>query len=191
MDKVTFLKKKWKKSNLPEVFYHTTFVENVPLICKEHIIIANKGKSICKDKNGLVSLSDRITKGIVEFFGNVVFEFNSVSLYIKNKSIIPRDYGISEDDIDKYDDLPFFENEWVAPKELKFDINDINKVFLITSRDFRESTFEDVVKILKSKGIEYCFLSEKWLADNVIPDITRYFFRIENWIDFNEVAKNV
>jgi len=191
MDKFTLLKKNWKKSNLPVVFYHTTFVENAPFIFKKQRIIANKGKSICKDKNGLVSLSDRITKGVVEFFGNLVLEFDAVSLYRKNKVIAPRVYGISEDDIEKYDELPFFENEWVIPKELGFDLNDINKVFLITSRDFKEPIFEDVVKILKSKDIEYCFLSEKWLVDNIAPDITRYFFRIENWNGFKKGTEYV
>ena len=81
-------------------------------------------------------------------------------------------------------ELPFFENEWVAPKELKFDLGDINKVLLITSRDFQEPAFEDVDRMLKSKDIEYCFLSEKWLPDNILPDTTRYFFRIENWRKF-------
>lgn len=187
MDKLALLKKKWEKSSLPPVFYHTTFVENVSLILKDQKIIANKGDSICQAKNGLVSLSDRITKGIVEFFGNVVFEFDAVSLYRENELTAPRDYGISEDDIVKYDELPFFENEWVAPKKLKFDLGDINKVLLITSRDFKESTFENVVRILKSKDIEYCFLSEKWLPDNIMPDITRYFFRVEDWREFKNV----
>lgn len=191
MNYLSLLRKRWKKSKLPIVFYHTTFVENASLILKEQKIIANEGQSICKENNGVVSLSDKITKGIIEFFGNVVFEFDAVSLHRKNKSIAPKDYGISEDDVVKYDELPFFENEWVTPKKLKFDLADINKVLLITSRDFKESTFEDVVTILKSKDIEYCFLSERWLANNVIPDITRYFFRIENWNEFNEVAKHV
>ena len=66
MDKFIFLKKKWEKSNLPPVFYHTTFVGNVPLILQYQRIIANKGKSICKEKNVSVSLSGRITKGIME-----------------------------------------------------------------------------------------------------------------------------
>ena len=191
INNLSLLRKRWKRFELPIVFYHTTFVENVPLILKKQEIIANKGESICKEKNGMVSLSDRITKGVVEFFGNVIFEFDAVSLYRKNRLITPRDYGVSEDDIVKYDELPFFENEWVAPKKLKFDLGDINKVLLITSRDFKEPTFEDVAMILKSKDVEYCFLSEKWLAGNVIPDITRYFFRIENWNEFNGVTKHV
>lgn len=184
MNELILLRKRWKRLKLPTVFYHTTFVESSSLILKAHKIIANKGRSICKENNGVISLSDKITKGIIEFFGNVAFEFDALSLYIKNKSITPRDYRISEDDIDKYDELPFFENEWVAPEELKFDLEDINKVLFITSRDFRESTFEDVVRILKSKDIEYCFLSEKWLPDNIFSDTTKYFFRIENWRKF-------
>jgi len=191
MDNLTLLNTKWGKSNLPVVFYHTTFVENAPSILTKQKIIANKGQSICKENNRVVSLSDRVTKGIIEFFGSVILEFDAVSLYSKNKLIAPRDYGISEDDIDKYDELPFFENEWVALEELKFDLEDIRKVLLITSRDFKESAFEDVAKILKSKDIEYYFLSEKWLPDNITPDITRYFFRIENWNEFKEVAKRV
>ena len=191
MDNLTLLNTKWGKSNLPVVFYHTTFVENAPSILTKQKFIANKGQSICKENNRVVSLSDRVTKGIIEFFGSVILEFDAVSLYSKNKLIAPRDYGISEDDIDKYDELPFFENEWVALEELKFDLEDIRKVLLITSRDFKESAFEDVAKILKSKDIEYYFLSEKWLPDNITPDITRYFFRIENWNEFKEVAKRV
>lgn len=191
MDNPILVKKRWKKSNLPMVFYHITFVENTPLILKEQKIIANKGNSICQSKNGLVSMSDRITKGIIEFFGNVVFEFDAVSLYRKNKLITPRDYGISEDDINKYDELPFFENEWVISKELKFDVNDINKVFLITSRDFQESIFDEVTKLLRSKGIRHSFLSVRWLHDNILSDIPRYFYRIENWSKFNEEAKHV
>lgn len=184
MNKLTLLEKKWKRLELPFAFYHTTFVENAPLIFKEQKIIANKGESICREKNGVVSLSDRITKGIIEFFGNVVFELNAVSLFKKNKLITPRDYEISEDYTDKYDELPFSENEWVVPGELKFDLGDVNKVLLITSRDFKKSTFENVICILESKDIEYCLLSEKWLPDNILPDITRYFFRIENWSEF-------
>jgi len=184
MNKLILLKKKWKRLELPFAFYHTTFVENAPLILKEQKITANKGESICREKNGVVSLSDRITKGIIEFFGNVTFEFDALSLYEKNKSIVPRDYGISEDDIKRYDELPFFENEWVISKKLEFDLKDINKVLLITSRDFKKSTFENVIWILESKDIEYCLLSEKWLPDNILPDTTRYFFRIENWSEF-------
>ncbi len=67
MNKLTLLEKKWKRLELPFAFYHTTFVENAPLILKEQKIIANKGESICREKNGVVSLSDRITKGIIEF----------------------------------------------------------------------------------------------------------------------------
>lgn len=191
MDKLALLKKKWRRAELPVVFYHTTFVENAPSILTEQKILAHKGNSICKTGDGFVSLSDRMTKGIVEFFGNVVFEFDAISLYWKNKSIAPRDYGISEDDIEKYDELPFFENEWIIQKELEFDLKDVNKVLLIKSRDFKESSFKEVVRILKNKGIEYCFLSERWLGDNIIPDITRYFFRIENWEKFNKMTKYV
>jgi len=175
---------RWKRLKLPVVFYHTTFSENISSIFKEQKIIANKGKSICKEKNGFVSLSDKITKGSIEYFGNVIFEFDAISLYFKNRTIAPRDYLISEADIDKYDELPFFENEWVIPNELEFDLNSINKVLLITSRNFKKSKFKDVVRILKSKGIEYCFLSERWLPDNIASDTMRYFIRIENWKKF-------
>jgi len=190
MDKFTLLKERWGKSNLPQIFYHTTFVENVPLILKDQKIIANKGESICKDKNGLVSLSDRITKGIIEFFGNVVFEFDAVSIYGKNRLIAPKDYG-SSSDIRKYDEVPLSENEWVMPKELKFELVDINKVIFVTSRNFRESAFKSVVKALKSKGINYIFLSERWLSDNIVTDMTSYLLRIRGWNKFNRVVKHV
>ena len=190
MDRSTSLKERWEKSNLPVVFYHTTFVENVPLILKEQQFIANKGESICKEKNGLVSLSDRITKGIVEFFGNVVFEFDAVSIYRKNKLIAPKNYG-SSSDTKKYDEVPLFENEWVIPEEVKFDLGDINEALLITSRNLRESAFKDVVKALKSKGIEYIFLSERWLSDEMVTDMTSYLFRIRGWKRFNKAEKYV
>lgn len=175
---------KWEKAKLPQVFYHTTFIDNAPLILEEQRVIANKGNSICQSKNGFISLSDRITKGIVEFFGNVVFEFDAVSLYRKNNLIAPRDYGISEDDIAKYDELPFFENEWIVPEELRFNLKDVNKVILITSKDFREAAFDDIITLLQSKRIEYTSLSERWLSDNILPDTARYFFRIEDWGKF-------
>jgi hypothetical protein len=180
------LRERWGKSNLPVAFYHTTFVENAPLILKEEKIIANKGNSICQSKNGSVYLSDKISKGIVEFFGNVVFEFDAVSLYRKNKLIVPRDYGILEDDIKRYDELPFFENEWVVPKELRFNMKDINRVLLITGKDFREPAFGDITTLLRNKEIEYTFLSERWLPDNILSDTARYFFRIENWVEFSK-----
>jgi len=183
MDKLTLLRKRWEESNMPVVFYHTTFVENVPSILKEQKITANKGESICKGKNGLVSLSDRITKGITEFFGNVIFEFDAVSLYGKNNAIAPKDYGNSSD-IRKYDEVPLFENEWVVPRELKFDLFDINKVLLITSRSFRESAFGGVVKVLRGMSIEYSFLSERWLSDNMVSDMTSYLLRIKGWRKF-------
>ncbi|PIU28239.1 MAG: hypothetical protein COT09_05605, partial [Candidatus Hydromicrobium americanum] len=160
------------------------------LILMDQKIIANRGKSICKEKNGLVSLSDRITKGIVEFFGSVIFELDAVSIYRKNRLIAPRNYG-SSSDIRKYDEVPLFENEWVASKELKFDLADINKVLFITSRCYREPAFKDVVKVLKTKGIEYVFLSERWLADNIVTDMASYLSRIRGWIKFNKVAKDV
>ena len=80
--------------------------------------------------------------------------------------------------------MPFFENEWVVPEELKFDLEDINKVLFITSKDFREPTFDEVAKLLKSKDVKYGFLSVRWLHNNIIPDITRYFYRIEIWSKF-------
>jgi len=184
MNRLFLLEERWKRLKFPVVFYHTTFVENLLPILKEVKIIANKGKSICKEENGLVSLSDRITKGLVEFFGNVVLEFDALSLYRKNKMLSPRNYGISEDDVNKYDELPFFENEWIIPEKLEFDLEDIKKVLLITSRDFKELKFEDAVRILKNKDVECCFLSEKWLPDNIPSDTTRYFLRIENWEKF-------
>jgi hypothetical protein len=190
MDNSTLLRKLWRKSNLPLVFYHTTFTENVPLILKEQKTIANKGESICKEKNGLVSLSDRVSKGIVEFFGNVVFEFDAVSLYSKNTLIAPKNYG-SSSDIRKYDEVPLFENEWIVPKELSFDLDNINRVLLITSRNFGGPAFKNVVKTLKNKDIGYTFLSEGWLSDNDVTDMRSYLIRTRGWRKFNKVAKHV
>lgn len=186
MDKFTLLKKRWEKSNLPPIFYHTTFVENVPLILKDQKIIANKGESICKDKNGLVFLSDRITKGIVEFFGNVVFEFDALPIYRKNRLIAPKNYG-SSSNIRKYDEVPLFENEWVIPKELKFDLADINEMLFIMSKNYRESAFKDIVEVLKNNGIEYIFLPERSLADNIVTDMTSYLLRMRGWKKLNNL----
>ena len=177
-------RKRWKELELPVVFYHTTFTENAIHILQGEKIIANKGYSICQSKNGFVSLSDRMTKGIIEFFGNVTFEFDAMSLYEKNTLIAPRDYWISEDDIKRYDELPFFENEWIVPEELRYNLKDINKVLLITNKDFREPAFDDIILLLQSKETGYMFLSEKWLSDNILSDTARYFFRIENWEKF-------
>jgi hypothetical protein len=89
----------------------------------------------------------------------------------------------------KYDEVPLFENEWVVQKELKFNLEDINKVILITSRDFRKSSFMNIVKTLRSKGIKYLFLSERWLSDNTVTDMTSYLIRIRSWKKFkNEKA---
>jgi len=181
---------RWEKAKLPSVFYHTTFIENVPLILIDQKIIANKGESICREENRLVSLSDRITRGIVEFCGNVVFEFDAISIYIKNKLIVPKNYGSSQD-ISKYEEKPLFENEWISPKEIKFDLANINKALLITSRHFKESIFNDVVSVLRNKNIKYIFLSERALSDNNVSDITRYISRMRNWKKFNKVAKYV
>lgn len=190
MNDLSPLKKKWEKSNLPVVFYHTTFVKNVPFVLKEQRVTANKGESICKEENGLVSLSDRMTKGTVEFFGNVVFEFDAVSLYWKNKLLAPKNYG-SSSDIKKYDEVPLFENEWITPKELIFDLEDINKVLFVTSKSYKEPAFENVIKVLKSKGIKYTLLSERWLPDNNVTDMTSYLLRMRGWKKFNKVLKNV
>jgi hypothetical protein len=184
------LRERWGKSNLPVVFYHTTFVENTLPILKGKRIIANKGESICKEKNGLVSLSDRITKGIIEFFGNVVLEFDAVSIYRKNRSIAPRNYG-SSSDIRKYAEVPLFENEWIVPKETRFDLEDIKKALLITSKNFRQSAFRDVINVLKNKGVEYIFLSERRLSDNMVTDMTSYLCRIRGWSKFNKAAEYV
>lgn len=185
MDELTVLKERWRRAKLPTVFYHTTFINNVPLILKEQKIIANKGESICKERNGLVSLSDRITKGTTEFFGNVIFEFDAVSVYNKNQLMTPKTYG-SSGNIAKYDEEPLFENEWIVPEELEFDLEDINKVLLIKNGNYRESAFKNVIKELKTRGIKYGFLSEKWLSNNIVTDMTSYLLRIRAWKRFKK-----
>lgn len=107
MDNLTLLKKKWESAKLLAVFYYTTFIENALLILKEQKIIANKSNSICKEKNRQVSLSDGITKGIVEFFGNVTFEFDAISLYRKKISQLPLNINDGLSDIKNYDEAPF------------------------------------------------------------------------------------
>jgi hypothetical protein len=184
------LAKIWKASKLPAVFYHTTFIENALSILKEKRVVANKGQSLCKEKNGLVSLSDRITKGNVEFFGNVIFEFDALSLFLKNKSIAPKKYGSSKN-INDYDETPLFENEWTVPRFLRFQFKDINKVIFITSRNFRKSTFRDIVRMLEIEGIEFTFIVEKWFPDNVVTDMTSYVLRVRRWKKFNKTKKYV
>ena len=178
------LKREWRRAGLPPVLYHTTFVDNAPLIIRGRKLSANKGGSICQSRNGFVSLADRITQGLIEFFGNVVFEFDALSLYARSQLIAPRDYKIAEDDIERYDELPFFENEWTAPKLVAFELNDINKVLLITSQDFREPVFEPIIALLQDARISHCFLSEGWLPDKLNSDIARYFSRLGNWKRF-------
>lgn len=185
------LRKSWRKSDLQIVFYHNTFIENIPLILNEQRIIANKGHSICKEKNGYVSLSDRLTQGVIEFFGNVVLEFDAVTLFSKNPHIIPRDYGISEDEINRYDDFPFFENEWIIPGELKFSFSDINKVLLITDRHFKKPDFHGITKLLEDNNIKFCFLWEKYLPDNIGRDTFFYFTRLENWERFKTFYSSI
>lgn len=189
MRELTF---KWEKAKLLPAFYHTTFIENALPILKEQRIVANKGDSICKEKNGLVSLSDRITKGIIEFFGNVVFKFDAVSIYTKNKLIAPRNYG-SSSDISKYDEVSLFENEWIIPEELKFSLKDIHEILLITHWKFgiKRQSFTNIIKLLKKKGIEYTFLFEGWLPDNNVTDMTSYLMRMRGWKKFNKAAKYV
>ena len=180
------LRKSWHKSDLPVVFYHSTFIENISMILKEQRIIANKGHSICREKNGYVSLSDRLTQGIIEFFGNIVVEFDAVRIFSKNPHIIPRNYGISEDEINRYDDFPFFENEWIILGELKFSFLDINKVLLITDRHFKKPDFRDITEVLEDPNIKFYFLWEKYLPDNIDRDTFFYFTRLENWERFNK-----
>lgn len=190
MSSLSALVKRWKKFRLPVVFYHTTFAQNVRQIMQDQRIIANRGESICKERNGLVSLSDHMTKGIVEFFGNVVLEFDAAAIYAKNPLTAPKHYG-SSSDIAKYDDVPLFENEWVAPKEIRFDLEDINRVLLITSRNCREPEFEDVVRVLRSNAIEFCFLSERWLSDKMVTDMTSYLYRLRGWRRFKKARADV
>jgi hypothetical protein len=110
-----------------------------------------------------------------------------VSIYGKNRLIAPKDYG-SSNDIGKYDEEPLSENEWVVPEELKFELADINKVILVTSRNFRTLAFKSVVKALKRRSINYVFLSETWLSDNIVTDMTSYLLRMRGWKKFNNLA---
>ena len=190
MSNLAMVRKTWKSSGLPIVFYHTTFLKNASSILDGQKIVANKGQSICKEDNGVVSLSDRITKGITQFFGNVVFEFDAVSLYVENTLIAPRNYG-SSSDIRKYDEVPLFENEWIVPEQLSFDLGNINRVLLVTSRNFGRPAFKSVVETLRKKGIGYTFLSERWLSDNDATDMKGYLVRTRGWRKFNKVAKDV
>ncbi|HOC02832.1 MAG TPA: hypothetical protein PKK91_05070, partial [bacterium] len=101
-----------------------------------------------------------------------------------------RNYGSSQD-ISKYEEKALFENEWSSPKELKFDLANMNKVLLITSRHFKELAFKDVVKVLRDKSIKYIFLSERLLSENNVSDMRIYILRMRSWKEFNRAAKYV
>lgn len=115
----------------------------------------------------------------------MVFEFDAVSIYRKNRLITPKIYG-SSNDIKNYDEIPLFENEWVIPKELKFNLEDINEVLLIISKDFKEPAFKGIIKTLTSKGVAYSFLSKRWLPDNIVTDMTSYLLRTRKWRKFKD-----
>lgn len=178
------LRRRWQNAGLPLAFFHSTFPDNVPSIISERRLTANRGVSVCRSENSVVSLSDRVTKGILEFFGGVILEFDAPSLYSKNVRIVPKDYRVGEDDVGRYDELPFFENEWIAPREVVFDLADIKKLILVTGRGFPESIFEPLLVPLEDAKISYVFLSEKWLSDKINVDIARYFSRLEKWQGF-------
>jgi len=168
------------------VFYHATCVDNATPIISERKVSANKGNSVCQSSNGFVSLSDRITRGIVEFFGNVIFEFDALSLYDQNPSLAPRDYAIAENDVERYDELPFFENEWCVPGTVTFGPEDINRVLFVTSKGRAEPGFQTIVDLLEHDGMAYLFVPERHLPDSINSDTARYFFRLENWSRFGE-----
>jgi hypothetical protein len=65
-----------------------------------------------------------------------------------------------------------------------FELNDIRKLLLLTSKDFPQSAFESLAALLKDTKISHPFLSERWLSDKIRVDTTRYFFRLESWKKF-------
>lgn len=138
---------------------------------------------MCKEEKETVSLSDRLTKGIVEFFGNVVFEFDALSLYKKNRLIMPTKYG-SSSNIEKYGGVPLFKNEWTSPKEVKFQKKDIRRVLFITSRNFKESKFKNIAKKLKELNIQYDYWSEIYLPYLRVSDFNSYLIRMRRWRKF-------
>ncbi|MBC7265330.1 MAG: hypothetical protein H5T64_13405 [Chloroflexi bacterium] len=175
---------KWHKAGLSPVFYHFTSPENVASILAECALIPNKGYSICRSGEEYVCLADRMTQGLFEFCGNVVFEFNAPSIFSKNSQIVPRDYGLSERDISLYDDFPFFEHEWVAPGSVRFALSDINRAFLLESREFKGPAFQEVQDALEAFKIPYCFVWAFSLPNNISSDTAKYFARLENWQKF-------
>jgi len=174
----------WCKAGLTPVLYHFTFHDNVSSILTDEALIANKGWSICRNPDTFVCLAERMTQGLVEFCGQVVLEFDGSRLYSRNPHLAPRDYGLSEEDVSRYKDSPFFEHEWRAPGVVDFELTDINHVLLIKSRDCKAASFRHVAQTLNEANLPYTYLHKSYLSDDIRSDTIRYFVRLECWTRF-------
>lgn len=174
----------WRKAGLTPVLYHCTFAQNVKSILKDRALIARKGGSICQSPEDFVSLAERVTKGLIEFCGEVVFEFDAVALCRHNPCLVPRDYGLSEEETWRYEDFPFFEHEWRAPTVVEFELADLNRVLLVNRPGSKPGLLTHVARRLDTAGVPYLRLDERHLADDVRSDTIRYFVRLECWARF-------
>jgi len=175
----------WRRARLTPVLYHFTFRENVKSILADRALIANKGVSICRNPDSFVCLSDRMTKGLVQFCGNIVFEFDAFRLYSGNFLLAPRDYGLSEEDTSRYEYFPFFENEWGARGKVEFELADINRVLFVVSSDCKKPHFRRVAQELDKVSLPYIYVGKSYLPDSLCSDTIRYFERLERWHKFH------
>jgi len=137
-------------NNLPKYLYHATSMSNLIAILKEKILIP-KGKRINGYVEDTVSFLDILNDYMV-FYGDIIIEFFGKNLIRKN-SIYPHDYGLKETDPGFYD-MPFWEAEWKG-KEIKFEYEDINKIY------FLEPPLLSIVNILLDNKIKFEIISEK------------------------------
>jgi len=186
--RVRTLRRHWNNCRLTPVFYHFTFPENVRSILADGALIPNKGYSICCNPEERVCLSDRMTQGLVEFCGNVIFEFSAVRTYEKNQFVAPRDYLVGEDDFARREEIPFFENEWGVPGWFRFDLGDVNGVWIVLEAGGEASmrSVTPVVRILEQRAVPYELIRLCQLPDSIANDTIRYFARLDRWKQFQQ-----
>lgn len=101
-------------------------MKNFISILKEKSLIP-KGERIGGYNEETVSFSE-ILSDYLMFYGNVIIEFITKRLLIKNEIYFYK-YEV-DDDSDDFYDMPFWEAEWRA-KEVKFEYKDINKIYFL------------------------------------------------------------
>jgi hypothetical protein len=133
-----------------KLFYHVTSIGNLITILKEKVLIP-KGERINGYDEDTISFSD-ILNDYATFYGNAIIEFVAKQLIRKNE-IYPYKYDVDENSKDFYD-MPFWETEWRG-KQVKFDYNDINKIY------FLDVPLLSISKLLHENGVKFKIISEK------------------------------